>query len=439
MKKIINYIIIFILIMIFFNIILAVTSLYPSKWIEEHVIQSSNILLNEGNHYCLSSKFNIINNNYTDSIMINEAYSIDNQNPIFSYMSGRKNFKKGMTKIELLDTEGELISITDGEEYDPVTELHNFVNGKVDTSIEYARYWHGYLPILRTMLIFFNISSIRFVYLILFFSLFVSLLVLLKKRIDTRVSIIFGIGLIFYEYFYVSYSLESSHIFITMIISCIWLLIRIDKIKNFYLYIFIVACISNFVDYLTVPLITLALPLYIYIIYNRKNNKFTIKEEMRMIVIASIVWGIGYSLTWVSKWILYDVIYNRELVKSAITQVLYRTSRENELTSMTICNILLIFFLKNCKYIFIGSIIIYLYALAKAFNKNKYEIKVINNLFKYLKSIIPLLTIAILPIIWYVILANHTVLHIFFVHRHMLINCIGILLCVYESLSIKKI
>lgn len=79
--------------------------------------------------------------------MINEAYSIDNTNPIYSYMTVRKNYNKEITKNSMKDISEELISINSSE-YDPVGELEEFLNGNIDTSVNYARYWHGYLPVI---------------------------------------------------------------------------------------------------------------------------------------------------------------------------------------------------------------------------------------------------------------------------------------------------
>lgn len=113
--------------------------------------------MKEGNVYKISEFSSITNNNYTDAIIINEAYSIDNTDPIYSYMAMRKNYKKGETNKILTDISGELVSINANENgetmintvdyYNPVGELHDFLDGKIDTSITYGRYWHGYMPI----------------------------------------------------------------------------------------------------------------------------------------------------------------------------------------------------------------------------------------------------------------------------------------------------
>ena len=96
LKKVIKYTRVWIILFIIFNLSLCITSLFPSEIIEENVKSSSDILLKEGNVYKISEFSSITNNNYTDAIIINEAYSIDNTDPIYSYMAMRKNYKKSI-------------------------------------------------------------------------------------------------------------------------------------------------------------------------------------------------------------------------------------------------------------------------------------------------------------------------------------------------------
>ena len=127
MKQILRYLLAFVGILVTFNLLLTVTSLFPSSLIEDSIQESAEILMQEGNDYRLSEIFAVSNNNFTDSIILNAAYSIDNENPIYSYMVARKNYKKGLTIKELEDSKGEYlysVSPNEGEEftesYDPV-------------------------------------------------------------------------------------------------------------------------------------------------------------------------------------------------------------------------------------------------------------------------------------------------------------------------------
>lgn len=430
-----KYFICFIIIICIFNLLLFLSSLFPSNLIEEKVKESSEILYEEGNTYKFFEFSKLYNNNYTDAIMINEAFSIDNKNPIYSYMSARKNYNRNITKETLQEPVGELKSVGD-EKYDPVGELKNFVEGNITTSISYARYWHGYLIGLRTLLLFFNISQIRILLLVVFILLFVYLVYLLKKKLGIIIAFIIACSLILEGYFFVSYSLESAPIFIVMMVASIFLLNRIKKNKNFYLYIFVVGCISNFVDYLTVPLITLAIPLYIYVLHKQKENTILNYKNYLIIVIkASAIWLIGYGMTWLSKWIMYDIIYNEDVMKSAISQMLYRTSRENRITPITIGMFLRTFITINVKYaIIIFCIIVFVSLVIPKKIKIRIEKWKI-----YLNKTIPIFIISLMPIIWYIILSNHTVLHVGFVYRHMIIFLIGVVICLKNIFEIKKI
>lgn len=405
-KKILKYISTFIILLLIFNLLLFVGSLYPSKIIEKNVKKSSQILTEEGNLYEFFEWSDVVNNNYTDALMINEAYSIDNTNPLYSYMAVRKNFNKEITKKHLADTQEELISIN-SEDYDPVGELEQFVNGNIDTSINYARYWHGYLPILRTLLIFLDIAGIRKILLIIFIILFIWLIKLIKEKIGITASMIFAISLILEGYFYVSYSLESAPVFIVMMISSIILLKRIDKIKN----------------------------LYLYILYKQKNDKeIKCKDYIKIIIKSSIIWFIGYATTWISKWIIYDIIYQEGLLKSAIMQVMYRSESYNKYKIITIQEMVRELIFDNIGYtVMIFNIFIFGCFICK----KKYKLK-IKEKSEYFNESIPMLLISIMPLVWYRALANHTLMHYRFVYRHMLIFLIGITICLKNIFTIEK-
>lgn len=436
MKNIFKYIIAFITLIISFNLLLFLSSLFPSSIIEENVKESAQILSKEGNLYDFGKELYITNNNFTDALMINEAYSIDNKNPVYSYMSVRKNYKEGQTKEQRADEEGELITINDGEicagdSYDVVGELQEFVDGKTETSVSYARYWHGYLPILRVLLIFLNITQIRYILLFLFIGLFIYMFILIKRTLNLNTAIIFAYSLIVEGYFFVSYSLESAPVFIVMMIACVILLKRIDKIKNFYMYIFIIASITNFVDYLTVPIITLAMPLYLYILYiNKTNEEITVKGYFKIIFKTLLAWGIGYALTWSTKWILYDIIYQGGLLKSAIAQALYRNGGNNINIILSTLIILKYLIIENSSYIILYLIIAINILIYKYVTKSK-----IKNEKRNTKIKLPVLIIAMSPFVWFLLLANHTVIHFRFTYRNMIISVFGILIIMCETLK----
>lgn len=456
--KFFKYIITFIGLIIIFNLLLFLGSLFPSNLLEKNVKESAKTLLTEGNRYQIIKTLDVYNDNYTDSIMINTSYSIDNTNPIYSYMSGRKNFNSQITKNSLEDASGELISINTlnekslknnsiivSEEYEPVIELNEFINGKIHTSINYARYWHGYLPFLRTLLLVFNISQIRIFLLILFIIILFYLICLINKKLGNIIAFLFGFSLIVYDYFLVPYSLQNAPIFLVMLISCIILLKNLDRIKNFSLFTFIIGCIANFVDFLTVPIITLGFPLLLYIYY-KQNNNIKNTDLTRIVILSTLTWFIGYGLTWLSKWILFDCIYNNNLLELALNQIIYRSTGSTTFNSLSkkvenqnidelvfilselISHLLL---LLTIAFIFISFfIIIY-------FKKNRIKISLLK--FNILiKQCLPILIIVLLPLFWYILLASHTTKHIFFTYRNMSVSLYGLSICLYKIFQFTK-
>lgn len=306
-------------------------------------------------------------------------------------------------------------------------ELYSFLNGDVDTSITYARYWHGYMIFYRILLIFFNISQIRKILFVLFLILIVYLVKILKEKLDFGTSFIYLYVLIVNGYFFVTYSLESAPVFLLMMISSIILLKNIEKIKNINMYMFIIGCITNFIDFLTVPLITLASLLFIILLYNKKNNiKITLGQYFKLV----ISWGFGYGISWLSKWIIYDVLYHQNLLLSAMGQVIYRTGKNVDFYKLL--ELLIYFVVDNLFYIllFCGIVL-----CLNVFRINKVKLKVRNGF----KNNSLIFITSFMPIVWYIVLANHSINHHFMTYRHMLIFLLGILLYLKESLVLVRI
>ena len=435
LKNIFKWTLVYACIIIMFFLFMLLGCLFSSELIEKNVKESSVILCKEGLRYQVTSFFNGQLDNYTDVLMINEAYSVDSTNPLYSALSVRKNYKKGQTKVEEKDTSHELKSIG-LDSYEPDKELSLFLNGKIDTSINYARYWHGYLSILRVLLLLFNVSEIRIFFFFVFCVMFICLFILLKRKLGLKYAIIFSSALLLEGYFYIPFSLQNIPIFLVMMICSIILLYRINNMKNFSLYIFIVGCCANFFDYLTVPLITLGMPLYIYILYLINNKRNGLFDCLKIIIKSIILWFVGYAVTWFSKWLLFDLLYDGNLISLAIEQVLYRTVGDVSfgVVQKYGLGMLISFFVFFT--IMLSMIYIFPYYVFVFFKKRYYKKKYIN-IKEYFVTNSPIFIISLLPIIWYVILSNHTLSHYWFVCRHMLIFLIGFMVILTDILDSK--
>ena len=113
LKKIIKYISIYLAIIIFFIVSLVAVSIFKKEFLTENVKKSAEVLLSEGNRKVIYIPYKDMDmqfDNYTDALMINTAYSIDSQKPLYSAFVARKNYIPNITTEIYEDVPGELKS-----------------------------------------------------------------------------------------------------------------------------------------------------------------------------------------------------------------------------------------------------------------------------------------------------------------------------------------
>lgn len=429
MKKFLKYLIILIVLIVIYLASLMLTSLIPRDLIENNVKESAKTLVQEGNHHIVNFRIKtILLDNYTTALMINNAYSMDNNAPLASSLLVRKNYLPGITQIIYATSSGSLIGASQYEEFDGVHELQGSVDKEITESYEYARYWHGYLIILKPLLLFFNVSQIRILSTILMIILSGYLLYQIYKKINKKTMILFLLGLLFCEILILGLELQGQlNIYIMLIASIIILKkYRENRKYNYCLLFFIIGSITNFMDFFTTPILTYAFPLVVYFILDSNNHEKTIKEILQLIIKSGIAWGMGYALTWFAKWLIVDSIYHRNIITNAIEQIKYR--------GLDISYGYLETIWRNLKewgaielsilvYLIFYNIIITIY----------YSVKKENN-----TNIVFYMIMSIIPFIWYFIVRQHSHQHPAYTYRILYITVIANILIFSENLSIAR-
>lgn len=418
-----KYILIFVLLITTYFLLLFIISLIPTSKIEGNVIDSSEKLLELGESpiYDLGYKKEQLFL-FTDALMVNTAYSIDSNNPVESILLARKSYVPGRTTTvheEGKDVKSPKMYMIGANTYQ-TKELYGLLHNDGNTEgFEYPRYWHGYLIILRPLLIFFDYSTLRILSFIVLVILIILLAVLVWKKINLISMIIYFIGFISINIFIVAFSLNESLTFSIGIISSIILLLNDKKIDRYSgIILFITGSVTSFTDLLTTPLVTLGLPLITYFLLNQKNQtKF--KEKVTHFIKLSALWGISYVLTWGMKWILTDLILNRNIVYDCFKQIFFRTFGESKIDF--ILNLKLIYIIVINK---LGKTVIMVNNILSIIIGSIGIIKNKNRKINYM-SILPYISIFILPILWFVIINQHSIQHIFFTYRIYMLSIIA--------------
>lgn len=429
-----KYILIFVILLGIYLVLLTVANLIPSSALEDNVRQSSETLVEEGEKvtYNLGYKEENIFT-FTDALMINTAYSVDSTHPFQSAILARKNFIPGQTKEFYPDRQYNLganenyINKQNGDLYQ-TKELYGLMHGdNIEDSYEYARYWHGYLIILRPLLAMFNYSAIRIVLFIVTLISIVAMIVLLCRKVNITSGIIYGIGLLAISIFIVSESINEILIFLVAFISSIVLLLKKDTKKNIGIFFFIVGSVSNFIDLLTAPLVTLGLTAITYfLIIQKKDEKASVKDYIIDILKIGVSWTLGYGITWLTKWAIAEIIYGRPIISQAIEQALFRSDvpKYQGTELFTPFDVIL----RNMNYlsnpvITVICVIAIIYLIVIMIKNYKRKVNVKENL----KQCLPFAIIFFFPMVWYLVIKQHSYTHVNFTYRLLVISIICLL------------
>ena len=434
---------VFVLLILIFNILLYLTCMIDSKLLTKHIWESCKIFEKQGYDYELCHKLAIRNDQGCDAMIVNALYAVDCNHPYVSYMKARKNYTPGQIEFEASDYIGEGMSalfvkefgreIYSYEGFNPIRELRHVLEKKLHISVNYGRYWHGNFLIYRPLMIFFNMSQIRLLLFIVFLCLYIYFLYLLRRRFGNSIAIIYGLSLVFSGYFSVFFCLSNAPIFLVMMVSGIVLLKRIDVVKDISLFVFVVACVSNFFEFLSVPLITLAMVCSLYLLKLMEDGKDWV-YCLRFIVVNSLIWLIGFAGTWMCKWVQYDLTINdgHSLVDIGLRQCFFRMQRSTHVVNRDgylsrfyetrFPHLMVLLFGRSTLYALFTAVAVLFSKKAKistpGFNKRS----------------LAFAAMAVLPLIWYYALLSHTLTHYFFTYRHTFVYQLGILLAMHEML-----
>ncbi|HFZ1709111.1 TPA: hypothetical protein ACIJWR_002075 [Citrobacter sedlakii] len=306
----------------------------------------------------------------------------------------------------------------------PVTQLDNFTdlqvmvprlsvnNNPLIHSMDmngYARYWHGYAVFLRPLLSVFTIPEIRTIYGISILLLICSVFCALRTTLNYVVAISFAISMSMVHYEIFGQSMQFSNIFVITMIFMLFLSKRIETIRNnnekIPFYFFVVGSIVNFVDLLTVPIVSLSLPMIMVIFYINSANSVSAKNIVTLVLKSSVAWALGYGLTWIAKWIVASLILMRNVPAEAINQIFFRVMGDGDFPTDRVYTLLINFeglFISRWLSLAIAAVFITAFILYKRIR---------------LSYTMPLLMVFSMPYAWYLALANHSQIHAFFTFR----------------------
>lgn len=366
--------------------LLVLVYLLPVKGMESHVLESIEIFYTEGVYPQVVSGYKGSQlDNETDAIMILKAIYPGKEEGVF---------EKALS----------IPSVAITGEFSGCRSLVAYLWEGVQTDgvSEYGRYWHGYLVILKPLLILFNYADIRYLNMFAQFFLLAYVLVLMMERGMKKYLISLLTAIMIVNPVATAMSMQFSSVYYVSLLSCIFLLKKkawLEKDdKRYYYFFFIIGIATSYFDFLTYPTASLTMPLVLVLLMERLN----LKEAVKRVIILSLFWGTGYIGMWMMKWVIYYIVLHYNIFAEILARVQVHTGEVvvsgEELNTFEVA-------IKNLKvfarspYLMLGTAIV-VYFLVK-------ERKNIKKACKNVLYLIPFFMIAVIPIIWLMLTKNH--------------------------------
>ena len=375
---------------------LALMAVYclPVRPIQEHVRVSVDAFLEEGdNPFVLPGYKGASLDNTTDAIMLGNAV-YQSEFPVY-----QAAMKAGRAEL-------------DNEH--PQLALKKYLNQDQGLTLtSYERYWHGYLVVLKPLLLVFNYGQIRILNGIVMAILVLLILRQLWKRDLRRGMLAFLLSVAGLFPMALPYSLQFSTSFYVGTGISLFLLYRYEKIKEKEQYIemfFLAGALTSYVDFLTYPIYALGIPLVLCIVLDNEN----IGNELKRIVTCACSWGSGYLLMWAGKWLIGSALLKENIFADALQTVMGRASGEVGAEQISrIMAVLRNFYIYfNLYGVLLAGILILLVGIWCIRNRAVMKID----------QALLLLLVAAGPICWYLVTANHAYIHYWFTFRNLSVS-----------------
>lgn len=398
MKDVTKFIKVFVLLIASYFVFAVLSCLLPDKTIKAHIAQSAPGLAEEGSYpNAIITWDQCQMDNFTDALIMNQIYNIDRKHPVRSAMIVNRSSEGGLD----WDQPGLLLRRVHGEEL---------------KSHQYSRYWHGNTFLFRFVLLLMDFNMLRWTLYLISGLLMAMLLCAYYPEAGTLKTMVLSFGFLVTCGFVTQFSMQFFPVLALTLIGSL-LVIKRDKSKDFGLLFFIVGSLTCYFDLLTAPLLTLGIPLAVMLSLN-KESQFDLKRNLLTIIKLILLWGLGFALTFFMKWVLASLILGQNVLADAYEVALYRMDTE-DFTRWDALS-------RNFKMIPLWMIIVAVAVLI--------VIDVVRHKRLNCKKALAYLLVGVMPLVWYLLLSNHSYIHWWFTYRLLAITITCLMLMLSDAI-----
>ena len=292
----------------------------------------------------------------------------------------------------------------------------HYVDGQAfDGQHPYYQYWHGYLVFIKPLLLLTDYQGIGIMNLVLQCGLLAVLFWLMVKKGLAHYIPAYLVSFLFLVPVAQAVCIQFATCHYILTLGSILVLLLADHLDKWEAWLFLYLGIATaYFDFLTYPLATLGVPAVFYCLV---RGPMTVLQSLQRGIKVCFSWGFGYGFMWAGKWAVGSIVTGTNIFTAALSKVAERSSLnagpEYGIADSLYANLLA--FLSTPALI--GALIPAAVCLVLLLLRRRSF-----RLSRALPILFPFLILALLPIVWYVVTANHSTIHYWFTHKSLVVS-----------------
>ncbi len=314
------------------------------------------------------------------------------------------------------------------DEYPHEVFVDIFKMGKIpEETTVYSRYWHGYLVVLKPLLMLFTYNQILYINMLVQLGLMAYLIYTYIKSKKGLYCIPLIAAWIFLNPITLVLSIHFSPLWIVTLCA----LSLVEKLKNrgrlsMPVLFMITGAAASYFDLLTFPLITLGAPLAAFVCQIEGDWK----NKLLNVIGLCVMWSIGYFGMWAGKIFIGELITNEPVLADAVANARFRAGREaagHEITYPSTVKVMLLAMNTAYVAVFAAGLCV---GVCRMLKNRRIRLT--------LSETVPYLAVCVLPLVWVFAFVNHTFSHTFFTYRMLGVTIYGVITCLIALWSAGK-
>lgn len=289
-----------------------------------------------------------------------------------------------------------------------------------DGSEPYYQYWHGYQLLIRPLLSVMDYTGIRILNGAAQLLLLLALCGMMVKKGMKQYILPYLTSVAMLMPLALAMSLQFSSCYYVLTISSILLLWKCDQLDTLDGLLFLYTGIATaYFDFLTYPVATLGIPAVFYFCIRKDTS---IRNTFCRGVKICFSWAVGYVGMWAGKWLMGSLILRRNILTLAAAKLTERSSTSAADTGL-IQNIraalsanLRSFLHTPVTLVIVLLVLVLVIVMVQKLLRHQTRFAPI------CQTLFPFVILALLPIAWYLVTAQHALIHHWFTNKSLMVS-----------------